>query len=89
MIFLDSRAFPCTSGNLLEGAIGEGCNDARRYLRKRPQEMPITSLGNVEEFLFSHCPGGNMFVELLRELSPLSEEYHWPHIVPRYSYMMF
>lgn len=69
-ILEDLRSLPHATG-FLGGVAGEGCKDARRQLRK--SDKPITTLDEFEDFLFtSPFPGGAVFVELLRQLSPMS-----------------
>ena len=63
------RSLPYVDGRPLGGVAGEGCKDARRHLRR--SDKPIKTLGAFEDFLFSSSrPGGLVFLELLRQLSP-------------------
>lgn len=63
------RSLPYVDGRPLGGVAGEGCKDARRHLRR--SDKPIKTLGEFEDFMFSSSrPGGLVFVELLRQLSP-------------------
>ncbi|KAE8382903.1 kinase-like domain-containing protein [Aspergillus bertholletiae] len=68
-ILLDLRSIPFTPGTPLGGVGGEGCKDIRRHLRR--SEAPILSASDFEDFLYtgSH-EGGQVFVELLRQLAP-------------------
>lgn len=68
-VFLTSiRSLPYIDGQLL-GVAGEGCKDIRRHLRQ--SDKPIKTAAEFEDFLLSITrPGGLVFVELLRQLSP-------------------
>ncbi|CAG8224377.1 unnamed protein product [Penicillium olsonii] len=80
IILEDLRTLPFTEGSPLGGVAGEGCRDLRRHVRA--SKTPITSLEDFETFLFSSShPGGNVFVEFLRQLSPLSIAHSGPRIV--------
>lgn len=79
-IISDLRSIPYSDGLPLGGVAGEGCKDVRRHLRRSGK--PIKTLGEFEDFLFSSPhPGGQVFVELLRQLSPLSHLLSSPSIV--------
>lgn len=79
-ILADLRTLPFTEGTPLGGVAGEGCRDLRRHVRL--SETPITSLEDFETFLFSSShPGGNVFVEFLRRLSPSFTSHSDPRIV--------
>ncbi|KAJ5577926.1 uncharacterized protein N7459_006890 [Penicillium hispanicum] len=66
-------SIPYPDGSPLGGVAGEGCKDIRRHLRQ--SEKPIRSLSEFEDFLFSSPhPGGEVFVELLRQLYPPQSE---------------
>ena len=68
-ILTSIRSLPYTDGHPLGGVAGEGCKDIRRHLRQ--SEKPIKTPAEFENFLFSSPrPGGLVFVELLRQLSP-------------------
>lgn len=68
-IMLDLRSIPYPEGSALGGVAGEGCKDIRRHLRQ--SKKPIRSASEFENFLFaSPHPGGQVFVELLRQLYP-------------------
>lgn len=70
-IMSDLRSIPYTAGSALGGVAGEGCKDIRRHLRQ--SEKPIRTLSEFEEFLFSSPhPGGQVFIDLLRQLLPTS-----------------
>lgn len=63
------RSLPHVDGCPLGGVAGEGCKDARRHLQQ--SDKPIKTLCEFEDFMFlSSRPGGPVFVELLRQLSP-------------------
>lgn len=63
------RSLPYVHGRPLGGVAGEGCKDARRHLRR--SDKPIKTLSEFEDFMFSSSrPGGLVFVEFLRQLSP-------------------
>ncbi|KAL4902352.1 hypothetical protein BDW74DRAFT_180857 [Aspergillus multicolor] len=63
------RSLPFTPGTPFGGTAGEGCKDVRRHVRRG--DRPITAIDEFEQFLCTgHWPGGHVFVELLRELSP-------------------
>lgn len=71
-IMVDLRSLPFNPGTLLGGVGGEGCKDIRRHLRQT--DSPIESLGDFEDFLFTGPhPGGHVFVELLRQMSPSAQ----------------
>lgn len=79
-ILQDLRTLPFTEGTPLGGVAGEGCRDLRRHVRV--SETPITTLEDFETFLFSSPhPGGNVFVEFLRRLSPSSTDHSGSRIV--------
>ena len=68
-ILTSIRSLPYVDGHPLGGVAGEGCKDIRRHLRQ--SDKPIKTLVEFEDFLFSSPrPGGLVFVELLRQLSP-------------------
>lgn len=72
-IMSDLRSIPYPDSSALGGVAGEGCKDIRMHLRQ--SEKPIRSLAEFEEFLFSSPhPGGQVFVELLRQLYPRQPE---------------
>ncbi|KAJ5570941.1 hypothetical protein N7535_004601 [Penicillium sp. DV-2018c] len=76
----DLRTLPFTAGSPLGGVAGEGCRDLRRHVRK--SETPITSIEEFETFLYSSPhPGGKVFVEFLRQLSPPVTDHSGPRIV--------
>ncbi|GFF44585.1 hypothetical protein IFM51744_05856 [Aspergillus udagawae] len=79
-ILMDLRSLPYPSGTPLGGVQGEGCKDIRRHLRR--SNRPITDLNEFEDFLLnaSHS-GGRVFAELIRELSPSTQQYSSPAIV--------
>ncbi|KAJ5488452.1 hypothetical protein N7539_003342 [Penicillium diatomitis] len=79
-ILEDLRTLPFTEGSPLGGVAGEGCRDLRRHVRT--SKTPITSLEDFETFLFaSSHPGGSVFVEFLRRLSPSLTDHTGPRIV--------
>lgn len=79
-ILADLRTLPFTEGTPLGGVAGEGCQDLRRHVRT--SETPITSLEDFETFLFtSPHPGGNVFVDFLRQLSPSPTDLSGPRVV--------
>lgn len=70
-IFNDLRSIPYDRLEL-GGVAGEGCKDLRRHLRR--SEKSITTVKEFEEFLYSSPrPGGQVFVDLLRQVSPSSD----------------
>lgn len=70
-IFKDLRSIPY-NGLSLGGVVGEGCKDLRRHLRR--SEKPITTVEEFEDFLYSSPrPGGQVFVDLLHQVSPSSD----------------
>jgi aminoglycoside phosphotransferase (APT) family kinase protein len=72
-IMVDLRSIPYTVGSTLGGVAGEGCKDIRRHMRQSGK--PIRTLSEFEEFLFSSPhPGGQVFVDLLRQLYPHQSE---------------
>ncbi|RAH40234.1 uncharacterized protein BO95DRAFT_448118 [Aspergillus brunneoviolaceus CBS 621.78] len=72
LILNDLRSLPCETGNPFEGVRGEGCKDIRRHLRR--SITPILTVEEFEGFLFnSDRAGGEVFVELLRQLSPATQ----------------
>ncbi|PYI24696.1 hypothetical protein BO99DRAFT_478261 [Aspergillus violaceofuscus CBS 115571] len=65
--------------NDLRSLLGEGCKDIRRHLRRSIK--PILTVDEFEDFLFnSDRPGGEVFVEVLRQLS-LATQLPSPAIV--------
>lgn len=67
-ILNDLRSIPY-DGLQLGGVPGEGCKDLRRHLRR--SEKPITTVEEFEDFLYmSPRPGGQVFVDLLHQVSP-------------------
>lgn len=76
----DLRTLPFEEGTPLGGVAGEGCRDLRRHVRV--SETPIFSLEDFETFLFlGPHPGGNVFIEFLRQLAPSFTNNSGPRIV--------
>ncbi|PYI35255.1 kinase-like protein [Aspergillus indologenus CBS 114.80] len=71
-IMNDLRSLPYETGSPFGGVRGEGCKDIRRHLRRSLN--PILTVDEFEDFLFnSDRAGGEVFVELLRQLSPATQ----------------
>ncbi|KAE8404344.1 kinase-like protein [Aspergillus pseudonomiae] len=69
LILNDLRSLPCDIGIAFGGVLGEGCKDIRRHLHRSAK--PILTVDEFEDFLFtSNRTGGEVFVKLLRQLSP-------------------
>ncbi|KAL4893410.1 kinase-like domain-containing protein [Aspergillus ambiguus] len=79
-LLMDLRSLPYPSGAPLGGVQGEGCKDIRRHLRRSNE--PITVLSDFEDFLLnSPHSRGNVFAELIRQLSPPTQPPSSPAIV--------
>jgi hypothetical protein len=78
-ILTDLRSLTHPDGTPLGGVGGEGCKDVRRHLRR--SMVPIMNVGDFEDFQFPdpNC-GGHVFVNLLRQLSPLRQSSPPPTI---------
>ncbi|OGM51180.1 hypothetical protein ABOM_000082 [Aspergillus bombycis] len=67
-LILNDLSLPYDVGTAF-GVLGEGCKDIRRHLRRSAK--PILTVDEFEDFLFtSDRTGGEVFVDLLRQLSP-------------------
>ncbi|KKK21111.1 hypothetical protein ARAM_007618, partial [Aspergillus rambellii] len=69
LIMNDLRSLPYDTGTPFGGVRDEGCKDIRRHLRRSAK--PIFTVDQFEDFLFTtDQAGGEVFVDLLRQLSP-------------------
>lgn len=79
-IMTDLRSLPYPTGTPLGGVQGEGCKDIRRHLRR--SNGPITDLSDFEDFLLNGPQrGGNVFAELVRQLTPPTQPPSSPAVV--------
>jgi aminoglycoside phosphotransferase (APT) family kinase protein len=81
-ILLELRSIPYSEGTPSGGVGGEGCKDIRRHLRH--SSTLIMTRSQFDDFLSNRStPGGDVFRERLRRLSPSTDDSGTSNLAPR------
>lgn len=72
------RSLPWPDGNSLGAVDGQGCKDARRFIRT--SDRPITNVEQFQDFVFSgSTTASSLYIGLLRDLRPTATDIVFTH----------